>query len=560
MPKTCPICGTSAPPEARFCRRCGTPLRVAGGAGQDVVSPQAATVPLSDEVRPTEGLWGEDRQPRPAPETTRVNRAELDAIMRSARPDGAKESGAATVAPHAPDAEYAAPGASPHETSEGAPAEPPRADTSPHLGEETEEELTITVPRPAVPFAETTLPAKVERSPDRAAAHETNPAASAASLPAKSATPGTRPKAAATPARRLWAVVGVVCAGLLLLGVAAAWLASSYWRRAEPAASVNAEPPPVAADPVPPFDEKLAEAESLLAAGDREGAVARLREANLIDPANTRAHRRLGELLLEGGARREAIEEFRALVANAPDDFTAWRALATAQFAEGLYAEAAESYRRLFALTGEGGGDASDLLSYADALRQSGRAEEARAVYQRLAALPAGEASGVARQRLAEMASASASASPTPARGGGVVTETARPEGVLVAPSPSPTIVVASATPPPTPPTPAPTPPPAQTAAPATPAERYRRGVELWGANRGEAVEEFRAAAAAGNPEAHYYLGLSLIEGRNLRGLKRAEVVAALEHFQRAQRGGFAPQARRYAQQLEREFDRLRNQ
>jgi hypothetical protein len=62
----------------------------------------------------------------------------------------------------------------------------------------------------------------------------------------------------------------------------------------------------------------------------------------------------------------------------------------------------------------------------------------------------------------------------------------------------------------------------------------------------------------AGNADAHYYLGLSYVEGRNLQSLKRAEVVAALAHFQHAQRGQFAGQARRHAQQLEREFDRLR--
>ena len=94
-----------------------------------------------------------------------------------------------------------------------------------------------------------------------------------------------------------------------------------------------------------------------------------------------------------------------------------------------------------------------------------------------------------------------------------------------------------------------------------TPAEHYRRGVELWSSNRGAALEEFRAAASGGSLEAHYYLGLGYVEGKNLHALKRAEVVAALQHFQAAQRGGeHAGEARRYAQELEREFDRLRNQ
>nr|MDQ3806078.1 hypothetical protein [Acidobacteriota bacterium] len=94
----------------------------------------------------------------------------------------------------------------------------------------------------------------------------------------------------------------------------------------------------------------------------------------------------------------------------------------------------------------------------------------------------------------------------------------------------------------------------------ASPAERYRRGVELWSSNRAAALEDLRAAAGAGNPDAHYYLGLSYVEGRNIQTLKRAEIVAALAHFQNARRGQFAGQAGRHAQQLEREFDRIRKQ
>ncbi|HWS54262.1 MAG TPA: hypothetical protein VN228_09055, partial [Pyrinomonadaceae bacterium] len=113
------------------------------------------------------------------------------------------------------------------------------------------------------------------------------------------------------------------------------------------------------------------------------------------------------------------------------------------------------------------------------------------------------------------------------------------------------------------PPTPAPQPapaPPSQPARPAEapPAERYRRGVELWSSNRAAALDDLRAAAGAGHPDAHYYLGLNYVEGRSLQSLKRAELVAALQHFQNAQRGQFAGQARRHAQQLEREFDRIR--
>jgi TPR repeat protein len=84
--------------------------------------------------------------------------------------------------------------------------------------------------------------------------------------------------------------------------------------------------------------------------------------------------------------------------------------------------------------------------------------------------------------------------------------------------------------------------------------------VQLWASNRGAALAEFRAAAAGGNVDAHYYLGLAYVEGRQLGSLQRAEVVAALQHFQLAQRGSHAAQARSRAQQLEKEFDRLRRQ
>ena len=97
-------------------------------------------------------------------------------------------------------------------------------------------------------------------------------------------------------------------------------------------------------------------------------------------------------------------------------------------------------------------------------------------------------------------------------------------------PTPAPRgeeIVSVSATPAPQPAPPAPTPQPRPTPAPpapVSPAERYGRGVQLWTSNRVAALEEFRAAAAGGNLDAHYYLGLSYVEGKNLHALNRAEV------------------------------------
>ena len=79
-------------PEARFCRLCGTPLKVSGGReDRGPVSPKAQTIPLTGEPRSTDGL-GQDEPRRPAPNTSRVARAEMEKLLRSAAAD-AKPSG-----------------------------------------------------------------------------------------------------------------------------------------------------------------------------------------------------------------------------------------------------------------------------------------------------------------------------------------------------------------------------------------------------------------------------------------------------------------------------------
>jgi hypothetical protein len=83
MTKHCPSCGAETQQGARFCRRCGAPLRnVAGGDGDGDVSPQAATVPLRDEGRPTDGLAPDDPR-RASADTTRVNRDELERLLQA---------------------------------------------------------------------------------------------------------------------------------------------------------------------------------------------------------------------------------------------------------------------------------------------------------------------------------------------------------------------------------------------------------------------------------------------------------------------------------------------
>jgi tetratricopeptide (TPR) repeat protein len=555
MLTTCPSCGAETFPGARYCRRCGAPLHAPGGETGDV-SPHAATVPLAQEDgRPTEGLApGEERA---AQQTSRVSLAEMERLLRG------QEDGSQRLS-QAPDPEATI---VPRGT----------AVTRPDLPGSEDEELTIHVPRPArngpgdfdaTADLEATRPADLEatlpvgprpyaRTAD-AGAHE--PPAGAddqtetpAAAPAPVAPP--RPRAQSAPARRAWPRVVAVCVAVAVLASGGAWLAYRLLRR--PALTdlpTQGPTAPVTGDARQQFELKLQEAEAQLAAGDMEGALSRLREANALDPSNTRAHRRLGELLLSTGARREAIEAFRALARNSPYDFGAWRLLASAQFAEGLYADAVESYRRVLNLNAPGARpDPNDLLSLADSLRLAGRAEEARAAYEQLLAYAPANLAAAARQHLAELSPAQAT--PTPAHTPRPGEPTPTPGGEEVAsfnapPAPQPTPQPTSQ------PTPAPAPP-----APASPAERYGRGVQLWASNRGAALEEFRAAAAGGHADAHYYLGLAYVEGRSLSRLQRAEVVAALQHFQIAQRGGqHAAAARGYAQQLEREFDRLRRQ
>ncbi len=577
MQTSCPSCGADIFPGARFCRRCGAPLHAPGGETGDV-SPHAATVPLvPDEARTTDGL-ASDEEPAHK-QTSRVSLAEMERLLR------ARDDGGGQQQPHPIDPEATL-------ISRG------QAVTRPDLPGYEDEELTIHVPRPPrtpepadfeatldleatqLVDLEATIPSAAVyrprgRAPEPGPREPTGdddghasggradgaapPTAAGADAPAGVASVHASPPSGShvrrAPARRAWPAIVAVCVALAVLASGGAWLAYRMLRR--PAlTNLPTEGPtaPVTADAQQQFELKLAEAESLLAAGDMEGALSRLREANALDPSNTRAHRRLGELLLSTGARPEAIEAFRALARNAPYDFHAWRLLAAAQFAEGLYNDAVESYRRVLNLNAPGARpEPNDLLSLADSLRLAGRAEEARAAYEQLLTFAPPDLAEIARRHLSELARAQATPTPQPTpRPGG---PTPAPPGQETASAGTPPAPQPATPEPPPPPTPTPAPP-----APASPAERYGRGIQLWPSNRGAALEEFRAAAAGGNADAHYYLGLAYVEGRRLSSLQRAEVVAALQHFQLAQRGGqHASQARGYVQQLEKEFDRLRN-
>jgi tetratricopeptide (TPR) repeat protein len=515
--------------------------------GTGDVSPQSPTVPLHDEARTTDGL-GDDGEARVSADTSRVGKAELERILRL-REDAERNA-------HAAEATLLS-----------------TLDRDPSAAGLDEDDLTISVPRrvqsletressaalgagDGASSAPSQYATRVVESFETVGTHapstqESAPSDGQAAREQQVTPTNAAPSQVARARPNRWPLIAAACVAVLLFVVALAWLGVRFLRR-PPMTDLSTQAPtaPAVEDAAQQFEAKLAEAESFLAQGNMDEAVARLREANALDPANTRAHRRLGELLLASGARREAIEELRAVTRNAPQDFTAWRQLAAAQFAESLYRDAAESYRRLIELVGEQSADPNDLLSYADALRLSGRAEESRAIYERLAASAPSDVAGLARQHLAELAKSQPT--PAPTQRPGETAETQTPgEGDTASTVPTPA---------PAQPTPAPQPTPASpaSAAATTPAEHYRRGVELWSSNRSAALGEFRAAG--NSPDANYYLGLSYVEGRDMRSLKRAEIVAALQHFQIAQRGQFAGQARNYAQQLEREFDRLRKQ
>lgn len=553
MQKTCPSCGADIFPGARFCRRCGAPLREDAGTGE--VSPRAETVPLQQaEPRVTDALAPEDG--RPSADTTRVSISEMERLMRSQRNGpGSKPANAqhsAVTRPDVPadgDDDELTITVPRRDTREAAAFDPEMTlDSEAARDLDDTRDAPVTVPHDARDEDELT---RVAESPS--AEHSTR-----AGAPASQANvAGARPTA--PPARkRRWPVVVGLCVAAILAASAVTFVAFKLLRR--PSLTDLPSQGPTAPSPAPDaaqrFEEKMAEAEALLAQGNMDAALQSLRDANAIDPANSRAHRRLGELLLAAGARREAIEELKAAARNAPDDSATWKQLAMAQFAEGLYRDAAESYRRLFALVGDAAADPADLLAYADSLRLSGRAEEARAVYQKLTAASAPDVAEAARQRLAELAQAQPTPTPTPHAGEqpNAQQQQQGETASLTQPTPQPT------------PTPAPREQPTSTPAPpretaVTPEAHYRQGQQLWSSDRASALGEFRAAAAGGNYDAHYYLGLSYVEGRNLHALKRAEVVAALQHFQLAQRGRqFVAESRRYQQQLEKEFDRLRGQ
>ncbi|MCA1629601.1 MAG: tetratricopeptide repeat protein, partial [Acidobacteria bacterium] len=370
------------------------------------------------------------------------------------------------------------------------------------------------------------------------------------------------PRSTEDRAIQLWAgaavfgVVVVVTAAVVLLG----WLAMQRYRRAQATGvAASAAGATVTDEGRQTASAKIAEADRLLAAGRADEAVARLREAAAADPSNAEPHRRLARLLLEGGARRTAIEELKAVVRLDASDAAAWRSLADAQAAEGLHADAAGSYHSLLGVAPEATRDDSLQLAYADALRLSGQTSQAQSLYKRLASsrdarvarasreqLSAAEGGGARNANAAANANLPRASEAASSNSSNAAAQTER-ERIEAARAAGANRNSAAA-------------PATATALPAaaSPKEHFERGSQLWRANRAAAIAEFAAAARGGNSDANYYLGLNLAEGRDPRSLKRGELIAALSYFQRARRGRFGAEARRYEDSLGKEFDRRR--
>jgi tetratricopeptide (TPR) repeat protein len=281
-------------------------------------------------------------------------------------------------------------------------------------------------------------------------------------------------------------------------------------------------PAPIAiSDRAKTFDDELAVAQELTVAGKPAEAMEHLRLASALVPNLAADHLRLGKALLEAGEREMALSSMRAAVEIDPDNPQGWQAFGDAQLGSGLYGEAVESYRHLI-----GGqptvGRLSELqrsfwLKYADALRMSGRAEEARLVFGRVYEP---RAESIARSATIKHVSRQNPKHPAPSN-------------VLM---------------------------PRVQEVPSAQAPVNIARLDTRGYFPNPAVTSPVAVSRRVNeqrPDELFSEGLRLLKGRDPRSLQRAELVRALELFQFASQGGaHRAEANRYASQLGKEFDR----
>lgn len=532
MYNSCPNCGAVTPPEARFCRQCGALLGVSTGAvgplNNSAASP--STVPFSDNGRTTDPFAADDPpDQKHTSDTTKVTTAEMG------HPPPVRTQTEGTYDPEATIVQRPAQG------NRGAlPAGPQTFEPTP--APDASRFNTSVLSAPAGPTVE--APVSDDDDERTVVAPASRPVGSP-STPAGASTHIAPPQVHKTKANRRWWPVAVAVS--LLIAVPVLWFAMRLTRG--PASSQTNSAPVAVTDPKQLANRKLYEAQASIVAGDMRGSIALLREAIKLDPTNAVAHRSLGDLLLQSGARREAIDEYSAATRISSGDTAAWRALASVQFAEGLYNEAAESFRRLLSETNETDPNNTIRLYYADSLRLAGRADEAREVYETLTASSSTEVASAAAQRLAELAALSPSEvevsnnETAPAESGALNLPDLSQVPTPALPNLPPPVIAPTVEPP------RPTP---------SASDPYSRGVQLWSRDRGAAVAEFRQAATSGNPDAYYYLGLSIAEGRDPQTLNRSELLSGLEYFQRARGGRFGASARRYEEQLGNEVDRRR--
>ncbi|MBD0370997.1 MAG: tetratricopeptide repeat protein [Pyrinomonadaceae bacterium] len=324
MSRRCPNCGTACAPEARFCRLCGTPLR-APGSPDAPVSPSAKTAPLSDEGRTTHGFPSEDGSAS-APETARVKRAEMESILRRSAPTPSSLPETKNSQPFADD--------------ESTPA-PVTTALASGTGKERAEDSVKSVEAKG---------AQEEKASVNGSAAGSGSAASSV------------PKQRSSRPRRFF-LAGV---GLVVLAVGAGTLALYYSRRAATTDEDGSAASGSNEDRRRSVEDRLSEAEKLLAEGKTTDAIARLRSALRLEPTNPRAHRLLAEALERTGAVNEAIDEYRAAVQYDPNN-------------------------------------EETQLRYADALRRVGRTEEAREIYQKLSASSSEDVSRTAKEQLASI-------------------------------------------------------------------------------------------------------------------------------------------------------------
>jgi tetratricopeptide (TPR) repeat protein len=454
-------------PEARFCRLCGVPLKAGRlQENESTVSPQAQTAPLKTEGRSTDGLAADDHR-LGASETSRVGRVEMEEILRRVEADYRKSNEAQLP-------------------QDG--RETPRTETA----------------------ALKTEQAATTAQPASASSPSANPAASASQPPPPSN----------TGSRRLWTFAAVA---LLCVALVAGVLAFVLSRRAASTDAGAAQQPIAISDQKQLLNDKLAEAEPLLEAGEFNHAIEVLRAAVKIDPTSVEAHMRLGNALERTGARGEAIEEYRAAAQVEPNNSSVLLKLASAQTEEKNYGDAADSYRRLLAANPDAFDDET-WLAYADALRLSGHKEEARAAYQKVSASATETIAEAARQHLTELG--------PPA----VVVNTEHPRETRTTaenqqqPAERETTVAVE--------TPQPTPP--------------MRAVTPTATTVGN-------GASRVDYDAYYFQALAVVNGRDLKKIERAELLHALYLFQSAALGGkHQAEAQRYADRLGKEYDRRR--